>query len=619
MQRGLASAQQNITIASLYIGTEEGREAEFVDALAAAAHDAGRPALRLSVLLDALRSTRPTRGPGGRATSTAELLAARLLAGQPSAEEYGDGRDEGQSRVQVSLFHTPALRVLLKQVLPPRVREVVGVSHAKLYLFDDDVLISGANISNAYLEGRQDRHGARCSFLAPLHRVVPAATVCAVTPSHVRFAVLSLCAAFQQIAVPAPCRCRRYVLIRSAPHLVAFLRDAVHRISALSYQLRPPGSASGSAGASRRARLRAWLGRRRPSHLLGAGGSVAFGLGPCPAGVDPTRHAWLFTRQLRESMLELFVPSASWQAMTDVAVLEAEQAQLAEHASWRADCSTSQSPAWTDALGGWRREGPLPSRHLPPWHQQQQQQQQQQPQCAAADTWILPVVQAGFAGLRQEERCTLALLELAAAQPGSLLQARGMHVDLLTSSPEANGFFGSKGVSGLIPLAYSTLEHRTWLRLTGQRRGLLPMRLDRTPLGGGGGSASGSSSSSGADCAAPGVRRLLEYMRPGYEFHAKGMWLTPPFAAHPCATVVGSSNHGMRSQFRDLEIGFVLLTADPGLQEQMAAEWAGLAAHAECVAAGTAAGAPPAACLLAPGRRASAVGRAAVRLLRGFL
>jgi CDP-diacylglycerol--glycerol-3-phosphate 3-phosphatidyltransferase len=44
---------------------------------------------------------------------------------------------------QVSLFHTPKLRGLLRYLLPPRYNELVGLQHMKLYLFDNDVIISG--------------------------------------------------------------------------------------------------------------------------------------------------------------------------------------------------------------------------------------------------------------------------------------------------------------------------------------------------------------------------------------------------------------------------------------------------------------------------------------------
>ena len=36
--------------------------------------------------------------------------------------------------------------------------EVIGVSHLKAYVFDDDVLISGANLSTTYFTKRQDRY-----------------------------------------------------------------------------------------------------------------------------------------------------------------------------------------------------------------------------------------------------------------------------------------------------------------------------------------------------------------------------------------------------------------------------------------------------------------------------
>lgn len=144
---GLATAQQHITIASLYFGTGGGREQEFADALAAAAHDtAARPDLQVRLLLDALRSTRPTKGAdaaeplngvdgnssGGSGsgssgnpasersgsssaapplTSTAEMLAVRLLEGQ----QQPGGAEQLEPRVAVSLFHTPALRGLLKR------------------------------------------------------------------------------------------------------------------------------------------------------------------------------------------------------------------------------------------------------------------------------------------------------------------------------------------------------------------------------------------------------------------------------------------------------------------------------------------------------------------------
>jgi phosphatidylserine/phosphatidylglycerophosphate/cardiolipin synthase-like enzyme len=61
-------------------------------------------------------------------------------------------------RVKVSYYHTPKLHGMWKTVLPERVNELVGVQHSKFYLFDNDILISGANLSEQYFTNRQDRY-----------------------------------------------------------------------------------------------------------------------------------------------------------------------------------------------------------------------------------------------------------------------------------------------------------------------------------------------------------------------------------------------------------------------------------------------------------------------------
>ena len=54
----------------------------------------------------------------------------------PLLKDYG-------SRAQVSLYHTPELRGLLKAITPERFNETIGVQHMKIYLFDDNLIISG--------------------------------------------------------------------------------------------------------------------------------------------------------------------------------------------------------------------------------------------------------------------------------------------------------------------------------------------------------------------------------------------------------------------------------------------------------------------------------------------
>jgi len=94
-------------------------------------------AKRITVLLDHCRGTRTSR----EGHSSASLLA-------PVVARNG---------ANVALYHTPALRGWRKALLPQRFNEMVGLQHAKLFVFDDSVLVSGANLSQDYFTNRQDR------------------------------------------------------------------------------------------------------------------------------------------------------------------------------------------------------------------------------------------------------------------------------------------------------------------------------------------------------------------------------------------------------------------------------------------------------------------------------
>jgi phosphatidylserine/phosphatidylglycerophosphate/cardiolipin synthase-like enzyme len=58
-----------------------------------------------------------------------------------------------------SLFgHRWSLPHPLSYLLPGRLRELLGVHHMKLYMFDDTIIIGGANLSDIYFTHRQDRY-----------------------------------------------------------------------------------------------------------------------------------------------------------------------------------------------------------------------------------------------------------------------------------------------------------------------------------------------------------------------------------------------------------------------------------------------------------------------------
>ncbi|KAG9469942.1 hypothetical protein GDO78_019279 [Eleutherodactylus coqui] len=136
MKDQVKTAKNRITMASLYLGTGV-LEKELVDCIEEALHRTGQTDLQVSILLDY------TRGSRGKKNSRTMLL--------PLLRRYPD-------RVRVSLFHTPNLRGLLRWLAPERFNETIGLQHMKIYLFDDNVILSGANLSDSYFTNRQDRY-----------------------------------------------------------------------------------------------------------------------------------------------------------------------------------------------------------------------------------------------------------------------------------------------------------------------------------------------------------------------------------------------------------------------------------------------------------------------------
>ncbi|CAH3136976.1 unnamed protein product [Porites lobata] len=138
LKENVSKAKQRIILASLYLGTGE-KEQQLVDSI----HDAVKRSkasdqlLRVEVLLE------HTRGSRGEHNSRTMLL--------PLVQNFSDV-------VKVSLYHSPSLRGLLKLLLPERFNETVALTHLKVYLTDDTIIMSGANLSADYFTNRQDRY-----------------------------------------------------------------------------------------------------------------------------------------------------------------------------------------------------------------------------------------------------------------------------------------------------------------------------------------------------------------------------------------------------------------------------------------------------------------------------
>ncbi|KAM4890181.1 CDP-diacylglycerol--glycerol-3-phosphate 3-phosphatidyltransferase, mitochondrial [Sylvia borin] len=136
----IKAAKRRVVMASLYLGTGL-LEQELVycleETLEKSLQAKGSPDLRVSILLDY------TRGSRGRKNSRTMLI--------PLLQRFPE-------QVRVSLFHTPNLRGLLRLLIPERFNETIGLQHIKVYLFDDNVILSGANLSDLYFTNRQDRY-----------------------------------------------------------------------------------------------------------------------------------------------------------------------------------------------------------------------------------------------------------------------------------------------------------------------------------------------------------------------------------------------------------------------------------------------------------------------------
>lgn len=132
-----------IVLSALYIGTGD-HEKSILDRIEAALADPSRPDLRVIFILDHSRAH--------RYHSTISKVNSMTFLSNINKRFH--------PRIKVFLYQMPSIQnsYLLKLLLSYQLREVLGVYHCKYCLFDDDVIITGANLSTEYFEARQDRY-----------------------------------------------------------------------------------------------------------------------------------------------------------------------------------------------------------------------------------------------------------------------------------------------------------------------------------------------------------------------------------------------------------------------------------------------------------------------------
>lgn len=189
---------------------------------------------------------------------------------------------------------------------------------------------------------------------------------------------------------------------------------------------------------------------------------------------------------------------------------------------------------------------------------------------SGSDTWAFPTLQFSPVSLVHDE---VILSEFVKQLPrnsqlqiasgylnfppflSKLLVRCEAQLDVISAAPQANGFYNARGVRGALPMAYSLIEQKFYERTLGREYSTV----------------------------------LREFNRPGWTFHGKGMWWTPPLMEDRCnmnfplLTVVGSSNFGQRSFGCDLESNLVMLTRNPELRRRLQGEFDALTCDAEVV------------------------------------
>ncbi|KIW71008.1 hypothetical protein PV04_03231 [Phialophora macrospora] len=446
----IRGAKRRIYLSTLYIGKTEH---ELIDTLREALE--ANPDLELSILTDALRGTREDPGP-----SCGTLLA-------PLVTQFGD-------RVKISMFHTPNLNGWKKKYMPKRINEGWGLQHMKLYGFDDEIMLSGANLSDDYFTNRLDRYHLFSS--------------------------------------------------KELTDFYAAIHDAV---CDLSYHLIPsndrPGGFELLSPHERGYPDPLWHTRRFKSYAKET--------------LEPLIH-----KKARQKMFPVeftdqktFVyPLAQFDILLgqprNIALLDYEFAQY----------TSTEKPAISKLLTNLAEDERL--------HK---------------STWAFT---AGYFNI-DPDICNL-LITAAPEAPDVLTPGKKAFYDksctVITASPWANGFYGSRGVSGMLPAAYTLLSRRFLRTVSSAGKG--------------------------------DVIQLKEWRRGtvgepgGMTYHAKGLWVTLPPRANaegklvedcgPSVTVVGSSNYTKRSYSLDLEIGAMILTGNEGLKKRLKGEVENLEADA---------------------------------------
>ena len=436
----IQQSQRRVVLSALYLGTGD-LEQQLVTCLDEKLLQckAEGKNFTVDVLLDYCRGSR------GDTNSKTMLL--------PLIEKYAE---DDAININVFLYHTPLLRGPLKKILPNRWNEIVGVQHMKVNVFDDNVLLTGANLSRDYFKQRQDR----------------------------------------------------YMVFNECPSLADHFHSLVKAVGSFSYSLLPNGSCVFS---------KEYPELPSNSNLQSFSNFMQKKLQPFSMQTSPERP--------------LDQPQSMIYNLVD---------KVKSFVTRWSGYSHLDDSNFINNFNCIKEEGFRT--HYP------------EPEHGKWDTLVFPTVQLGFANILQDQFIFSKLLNSLDNQHvtfasgyfnmtheySKLVAESTAGFEFLTASPEANGFLGGSGLSGQIPYVYIYLTKVFYSLLSRHNR------LEDV--------------------------KIQEYFRQKWTFHAKGLWVSQNQFTNPYATVIGSSNFGARSVYRDLEAQATLITSNKGLMEKLNAE-----------------------------------------------
>lgn len=167
--RKIRESSKRVQLASLYVGpaadtpASKGNDADRNQVatdereLLESIRQASSGGVPVQILLDANRALRPVPVPVPSPHCSPDTIADDATTTSAHACCEAIGIETGNSPAS-GVFLLSVLHPALQRALPNPLNEIAGVFHVKVYVLDDDVILSGANLSREYFTTRIDRY-----------------------------------------------------------------------------------------------------------------------------------------------------------------------------------------------------------------------------------------------------------------------------------------------------------------------------------------------------------------------------------------------------------------------------------------------------------------------------